>query len=182
MGQTLILRALAFAATKHREQRRKGRGASPYINHPIEVARTLAEVGGVTDAEILAAAVLHDTLEDTEATAAELEREFGARIRSLVEEVSDDKALSQPERKRLQIVHAPTLSPGARLVKLGDKIANVRDVTHDPPPSWDPARRRAYLNWAREVVDQIRGSNAALEALFDQMVREGMAALDGGEA
>jgi guanosine-3',5'-bis(diphosphate) 3'-pyrophosphohydrolase len=175
----LLLRALEFAAAKHRDQRRKGRGASPYINHPIEVARALADVGGVSDPEILSAAILHDTVEDTQTTPAELEERFGARIRSLVEEMTDDKKLSQPERKRLQIVHAPTLSPGARLIKLGDKLCNVRDVIHDPPPSWDPVRRKAYLNWAGEVVDQIRGTNPALESAFDKVLTEGMAVLGG---
>lgn len=174
---TLLLRALEFAAAKHRDQRRKGRGASPYINHPIEVARALAEIGGVTDPEILAAAILHDTVEDTQTLPEELEERFGSRIRSLVEEMTDDKSISQPERKRLQIVHAPTLSPGAKLVKLGDKLCNVHDVIHDPPPSWDPVRRRAYLEWAKEVVDQIRGTNPALEETFDKLLAEGVAAL-----
>jgi guanosine-3',5'-bis(diphosphate) 3'-pyrophosphohydrolase len=173
----LLLQALEFAAAKHRDQRRKGRGASPYINHPIEVARALADIGGVTDPEILAAAILHDTVEDTQTTPDELEQRFGARIRSLVEEMTDDKRISQPERKRLQIVHAPTLSPGARLVKLGDKLCNVKDVIHDPPPHWDPERRRAYLAWAKEVVDQIRGTNPALEQAFDKVMAEGMAVL-----
>jgi guanosine-3',5'-bis(diphosphate) 3'-pyrophosphohydrolase len=175
----LLLQALEFAAAKHRDQRRKGRGASPYINHPIEVARALADIGTVTDPEILAAAILHDTVEDTQTTPEELAQRFGARVRSLVEEMTDDKKLSKAEQRRLQIVHAPTLSPGARLVKLGDKLCNVRDVIHDPPPTWDPDRRRAYLAWAKEVVDQIRGTNAALEEAFDKVIAEGMAVLGG---
>jgi guanosine-3',5'-bis(diphosphate) 3'-pyrophosphohydrolase len=173
----LLLRALEFAAAKHRDQRRKGRGASPYINHPIEVARALADVGGVTDPEILSAAILHDTVEDTQTTPAELEERFGARVRSLVEEVTDDKKLTKAEQRRLQIVHAPTLSPGARLIKLGDKLCNVRDVIHDPPPSWDPVRRREYLAWAAEVVSQIRGANEPLERAFDKVLAEGMSVL-----
>ena len=175
----LLLRALEFAAAKHRDQRRKGRGASPYINHPIEVARALADVGGVHDPEILSAAILHDTVEDTQTTPAELEERFGARVRSLVEEVTDDKKLSKAEQRRLQIVHAPTLSPGARLIKLGDKLCNVRDVIHDPPPSWDPVRRREYLSWAAEVVSQIRGANEPLEQAFDKTLAEGFAVLGG---
>jgi guanosine-3',5'-bis(diphosphate) 3'-pyrophosphohydrolase len=173
----LLLQALEFAAAKHRDQRRKGRGASPYINHPIEVARALADIGGVTDPDILSAAILHDTVEDTQTTPVELEHRFGARVRSLVEEVTDDKKLSKAEQRRLQIVHAPTLSPGARLIKLGDKLCNVRDVIHDPPPSWDPVRRREYLAWAAEVVSQIRGANAALEQAFDKVLVEGMSVL-----
>ena len=176
---TLLLRALEFAAAKHRDQRRKGRGASPYINHPIEVARALAEIGGITDPEILAAAILHDTVEDTQTAPDEIEEVFGRRVRTLVEEVTDDKKLSRAEQRRLQIVHAPTLSPGARLIKLGDKLCNVHDVLHDPPPSWDPVRRREYVAWAREVVSQIRGTNAALEETFDKLLQESAAVLDG---
>ncbi len=176
---TALLKALEFAAAKHRDQRRKGRGASPYINHPIEVARALAEIGGVSDPDILSAAILHDTVEDTQTTPAELQEIFGARVRSLVEEVTDDKKLTKAEQRRLQIVHAPTLSPGARLIKLGDKLCNVHDVIHDPPPSWDPNRRREYLAWAAEVVSQIRGTNAALEETFSKVLAEGLAVLGG---
>jgi len=174
---TALLKALEFAAAKHRDQRRKGRGASPYINHPIEVARALAEIGGVSDPDILVAAILHDTVEDTQTSPAELQEIFGARVRSLVEEVTDDKKLTRAEQRRLQIVHAPTLSPGARLIKLGDKLCNVHDVIHDPPPSWDPVRRREYLAWAAEVVSQIRGTNPALEETFTKVLAEGMAVL-----
>lgn len=176
---TALLKALEFAAAKHRDQRRKGRGASPYINHPIEVARALAEIGGVSDPDILTAAILHDTVEDTQTTPAELQEIFGARVRSLVEEVTDDKKLTRAEQRRLQIVHAPTLSPGARLIKLGDKLCNVHDVIHDPPPSWDPNRRREYLAWAAEVVSQIRGTNTALEETFTKVLAEGLAVLGG---
>ena len=173
----LLLSALEFAAATHRDQRRKGRGASPYINHPIAVARALAQIGGITDPEILAAAILHDTVEDTQTTPAEIEEVFGRRVRTLVEEVTDDKKLSRAEQRRLQIVHAPTLSPGARLIKLGDKLCNVHDVIHDPPPSWDPVRRREYIAWATEVVTQIRGTNSALEETFDKLLAESSAVL-----
>ncbi|HVX87624.1 MAG TPA: hypothetical protein VG940_01765, partial [Gemmatimonadales bacterium] len=109
----------------------------------------------------------------------EIEEVFGRRVRTLVEEVTDDKKLSRAEQRRLQIVHAPTLSPGARLIKLGDKLCNVHDVIHDPPPSWDPVRRREYVAWAKEVVSQIRGTNAALEETFDKLMQESAAALGG---
>ncbi len=167
-----LLAALRFAAQKHRDQRRKDLLASPYINHPIEVAETLAGTGGVEDVEILMAAVLHDTLEDTEATATELEEHFGARVRHIVEEVSDDKSLPKAERKRLQVVHAVGLSAAARLVKLADKICNVRDVGQSPPKGWSPERVIAYLDWAEAVVNEIRGTHAELEALFDATLAE----------
>lgn len=167
----LILDALAFAAEKHRDQRRKDPEASPYVNHPIALARILAHEGGIDEASVLAAALLHDTVEDTETTVEELKRRFGPRVASLVAEVTDDKTLPAPVRKRLQVEHAGQLSHGARLVKLADKIANLRDLRKSPPPSWTLERRQKYFDWAREVVDQLRGTNAPLEKAFDAAYR-----------
>lgn len=164
---TLILRAAAFAARKHRDQRRKDAEASPYINHPLELARVLAEVGGVTDAATLCAALLHDTIEDTDTTGDELTREFGAEIAGLVAEVTDDKSLPKAERKRMQIEHAATISDKAKRVKLADKISNLTDVAHSPPADWDLERRRQYFDWAHSVIDRLRGVDARLEAAFD---------------
>jgi guanosine-3',5'-bis(diphosphate) 3'-pyrophosphohydrolase len=163
----LILHALAFAAHKHRDQRRKDPQASPYINHPIALANVLMNEGGEQDPATLCAALLHDTVEDTQTTPEELEREFGPAIRDLVLEVTDDKRLTREERKRLQIVHAPRLSRQAKLVKLADKICNLRDVADNPPPNWDLARRQQYFDWARQVVDGLRGEHPRLEAIFD---------------
>ena len=173
MTHLLLLRALDFAARKHRDQRRKGEEASPYINHPISVALLLAEIGGVTDTDILAAAILHDTLEDTDTTGKELESVFGVRIRKVVEEVTDDKALSKDARKRRQIAHAEHLSADAVLIKLGDKIANVVDVTHFPPANWNVERRREYLDWAKAVVSNCPRVNAALEQHFATVLLAG---------
>src|SRR6476620_8506819 len=130
---TPLLKALHFAADKHRDQRRKNAEASPYINHPIEVAELLARVGGVSDLVTLQGAILHDTIEDTQTTPEELETDFGAAVRAAVEEVTDDKKLHRLDRKRLQIEHAPHLSERAKQIKLADKISNVRGVTHTPP-------------------------------------------------
>ncbi len=171
-----VLEALDFAAHKHREQRRKGVEASPYVNHLIEAARLLAE-HGVTDLVTLQAAILHDTIEDTKTTAAELEAEFGPEVRAVVEEVTDDKTLEKRERKRKQIEHAPHLSERAKLVKIADKISNVRGVVHHPPAKWSIERRRDYLAWTREVVDGCRGCNPELEALYDQELKAGRRAL-----
>ena len=168
---TLLLDALRFAAAKHRDQRRKGRDASPFINHPIDVAHLLATVGGVTDVEILVAAVLHDTVEDTRTTPAEIEENFGAAVRLLVEEMTDDKNLSKAERKRLQIVKAPHISPRAKLIKIADKICNVRDIAASPPVDWSVDRRAEYFDWAERVVDGVRGSSEMLEAYFDESLR-----------
>jgi len=163
----LLLRALAFAAHKHRDQRRKDPAASPYINHPIALADVLVNEGGVDDVEVLCAALLHDTVEDTATTPQELADAFGPRIAGIVAEVTDDTKLPKAERKRLQIERAAGLSREAKLVKLADKICNLRDVAVRPPASWDLARRREYFDWAKRVVDGLRGTHPALEAAFD---------------
>jgi guanosine-3',5'-bis(diphosphate) 3'-pyrophosphohydrolase len=168
---------LQFAAQKHRSQRRKDVEASPYINHPIEVATLLATRGSVADLPTLMAAVLHDTIEDTETTAEELEEHFGPEVRALVLEVTDDKRLPKDERKRLQIDHAPLRSAKAKMIKLGDKIANVRDVTDTPPADWGVNRRREYLEWTEQVVQGCRGTNPGLESYYDDVLRLGRAAL-----
>ena len=161
------LDALAFAAERHRDQRRKDAAASPYINHPIALARVLANEAGVFDPVVLAAALLHDTIEDTETTAAELRERFGERIAGIVEEVSDDSALPKAERKRRQVEGAAALSHEAKLVKLADKTCNLRDMATNPPAGWPLERRIEYFDWAKEVVDGLRGSHAVLEAIFD---------------
>jgi guanosine-3',5'-bis(diphosphate) 3'-pyrophosphohydrolase len=163
----LIMRALKFAAAKHRDQRRKDVEASPYINHPIALAVILADEAGITDPAVICAALLHDTVEDTETTVEELVGEFGAEIAGIVAEVTDNKTLPKAERKRLQIEHARVATKKARLVKLADKIANLRDIAASPPADWDTARKQEYFDWASRVVDAMRGTNPELESLFD---------------
>ena len=163
----LLLKALAFAAHKHRDQRRKDAEASPYINHPIALADVLVNEGGVTDIDVLSAALLHDTVEDTATTHEELVEVFGARIARIVAEVTDDQNLPKADRKRLQIERAPNISREAKLVKLADKLVNLRDVADHPPAKWDLARRQEYFDWAKQVIDGLRGAHPSLEAAFD---------------
>ncbi len=163
-----LFEALAFAAHKHRSQRRKDAEASPYINHPIALARTLVVEGGVTDTKTLIAAVLHDTVEDTDTSFEEITAMFGKKVAEVVREVTDDQTLLKPDRKRLQIEHAPHMSKRAALVKLADKTSNLRDVASNPPRGWPLARRRAYFDWAKAVVDGLPPVNARLRAAFDE--------------
>jgi len=163
----LVFKALAFAAKKHRDQRRKDPAASPYINHPIALAEILSCEMGIIDIEVICSALLHDTVEDTETTQEELETVFGQRISQIVMEVTDDFNLPKAERKRLQIEHAAHISDQAKLVKLADKICNLRDVAECPPPEWSLQRKRDYFDWAKQVIDQLRGINKKLEAIFD---------------
>lgn len=164
---SVIIKAVAFAAEKHSGQRRKDANLSPYINHPIALANVLANEGGVEDPVVLCAAVLHDTIEDTETTAAELDAAFGGKVTSVVLEVTDDKSLEKDVRKQRQIEHAPHISPEAKLVKLADKICNLRDILASPPADWSMERKQAYFDWAAQVVAGVRGVNPQLEAVFD---------------
>jgi guanosine-3',5'-bis(diphosphate) 3'-pyrophosphohydrolase len=174
--QALLLEAIAFAAEKHRHQRRKDAESSPYINHPIALA-SLLKREGVDDVAVLCAALLHDTIEDTNTTADELRVLFGEVVTSVVLEVTDDKSLDKAERKRLQVLHAHALSDRAKLVKLADKICNVYDMVAAPPASWTLDRKREYLQWAKEVVDGLRGAHPDLEAIFDDVYAKGARAL-----
>ncbi len=168
LERNLLLKALSFAAYKHRHQSRKASSAIPYINHPIALADLLVRTGNVSDPETIAAALLHDTMEDTCTTEEELTVEFGPVISQMVAELTDDKRLPKEERKRLQVEHASSLSPRARIVKIADKVCNLRDIVEDPPAEWPLERKRQYFGWAKSVVDEIRGTNVELENRFDE--------------
>ena len=177
----LLIEALAFAADKHRDHRRKDEGASPYINHPIAVANLLANEGGITDIEILCAALLHDTVEDTETLPEELAEAFGPAISGIVMEVTDDRSLPKAERKQAQVDHAPHLSIKARAVKLADKTCNLRDIAENPPHWWTNERRRDYFDWAKRVIDGLRGDWPRLEAAFDRALEKKAIVSTGGK-
>lgn len=172
MNPAHLLRAIAFAADKHRRQRRKDADASPYINHPIAVATVLAVEGDVSDEATLLCAVLHDTVEDTDTTFFELEQHFGPEVASLVRELTDDKFLEKAERKRLQIEYARESSLPAKQVRIADKICNVRDIMVCPPAHWPLQRRLDYLIWSEKVVAGCRGVNLKLDRAFDQAIAQ----------
>jgi GTP diphosphokinase / guanosine-3',5'-bis(diphosphate) 3'-diphosphatase len=160
------------AAHKHRHQRRKDADASPYVNHPIGLATVLWEEGGVRDAAVLAAALLHDTLEDTESSYEEIRGQFGEEVADIVVEVTDTKWLFKPARKELQVTKAGHSSAKAKLVKLADKICNLRDILGSPPAGWSTERRAEYFDWAKRVVDEVRGAHPTLEQRFDSLYRQ----------
>ena len=173
-----VIDAIAFAAHAHRGQRRKDADATPYINHPVALVRILAVEAGIDDPDILCAAALHDYLEDCcggdgqpglDKGREQLRACFGDAVLAYVEALTDDKTLSKAERKRLQVERAAHASHGARLVKLADKIANLRDLIEFPPADWPAYRRREYFDWTAEVVDSLRGTHARLEELFDSV-------------
>jgi guanosine-3',5'-bis(diphosphate) 3'-pyrophosphohydrolase len=176
----LILKALEFAAERHRKQFRKGEDKSPYINHPIQVANLLANEADEKDPILITATILHDVIEDTVRTKKQkkelieqIREIFGEEVLSITLEVTDDKSLSKKERKRLQIVHAPLLSEKAKKLKLADKIMNVRDITDNPPVIWPLKRIKKYLDWSEKVVAGLRGVNKKMDDTFEQTLKAG---------
>jgi guanosine-3',5'-bis(diphosphate) 3'-pyrophosphohydrolase len=172
-----LLQAARFAADKHAQQRRLNQAATPYVNHPIEVAEHLAIVGGISDEDILIAALLHDTIEDTETTFVEIEQLFGNRAARIVMECTDDKSLEKAERKRLQIVNAPHKSPEARCVKIADKTCNLSSILVDPPVGWSHRRQLEYFEWAAQVVEGLIGINEPLDRSVQQVLSRGFSIL-----
>ena len=162
----VLVRAIEFAARKHSKQRRKDVVASPYINHPIALVHILCVDAEIINPVVLAAAALHDTIEDTNTTATELEAEFGEEIARIVVEMTDDKNLDKAARKLLQIEHASHKSHEGALVKLADKICNLRDVAKSPPEGWSLERRRDYFEWANAVVRGLPRVNEKLLTMF----------------
>jgi|SRR5579863_5046119 len=167
----LLARAWRVATERRVDHRRKGKRAEPYVNHLAEVADLVAEATDGTDPNLVAAAVLHDTIEDTGMTYAELDAQFGSDVADLVAEVTDDKELASGERKRLQVEHAGRKSSRAKLLKLADKTSNLRSTANSPPTDWSEDRKYKYLMWAREVVAELRGVNVWLEGQFDEAAK-----------
>lgn len=183
LGETtgLLIHAIKFSAIRHRSQRRKDASATAYINHPIQVMELLWEVGEIRDSDILIAALLHDTVEDTvkptsieeAALKNEITELFGPSVLGMVLEVTDDKTKDHWIRKQLQVEHAASLSNGAKMIKLADKICNLQDIVDNPPVFWTKARKSEYITWAEKVVSGLRGVNSALETEFDMVVQQG---------
>jgi guanosine-3',5'-bis(diphosphate) 3'-pyrophosphohydrolase len=173
---TSLLAALNFAAEKHRGQQQK-KADGPFINHPIAVAEILARVGKVSDVALLQAAFLHDILEKTSTPPAELEQMFGAQVRSLVEELSDDMSKPKEEQKRLQVEGAPALSAHAQRIRVADKICNVNQISPRQPADWTLDQKHAYLDWAQAVVNRCRDSGPELTQYFFKLVDAKRAAL-----
>ncbi|GIU81205.1 MAG: bifunctional (p)ppGpp synthetase/guanosine-3',5'-bis(diphosphate) 3'-pyrophosphohydrolase [Acidobacteria bacterium] len=163
-----LISAVAFAARKHKNQKRKDE-VEPYINHPLEVAEILVKIGGVKDENILIAAILHDTIEDTDTTEEEIRRLFGQKVCDYVKEVTDDKGLPKELRKKLQIEKASKLSVGAKQIKIADKTSNLCAIIESPPKNWTLETKIEYVNWAKQVVDEMRGVNESLEKYFDEI-------------
>lgn len=169
MSCTKLLKALVYAAEKHKTQKRKSSDSCPFINHPIGVVENLARIGKIEDVEILQAGFLHDVVEDTDGTLEEIEEMFGKTVAKYVDEVSDNKQENKADRKIHQIEHAASKSLGARCIKLADKLHNCTDLSINAPPSWSLERVRGYFIWSKALVDTIRGTNQYLEDALDTL-------------
>lgn len=169
----LLLHSIHFACIKHRDQRRKNKIAAPYINHPVGVAHILWTEGGVHDIEVLQAAILHDTVEDTDTTHEELVKEFGQKVADIVKDVTDDKSMPKDKRKRHQVEHAKDISQEAKVVKLADKLYNLRDLRDCPPSAWDVKRIQGYFVWCKAVVKSASGTNQSLEDALKDLFETG---------
>jgi (p)ppGpp synthase/HD superfamily hydrolase len=169
-GIRLVSEAAELAARRHTGQQRKARPNEPYVNHLAEVACLLSAATNGEDAELVAAGWLHDTLEDTETTREELTQRFGLRVAGLVEECTDDMSLPKNERRGRQVADAPKRPPSAKLIKIADKVSNVRARIFANPSGEQREDLADYLAWAEQVVAGCRGVNAALDALFDEAV------------
>jgi (p)ppGpp synthase/HD superfamily hydrolase len=172
-----ILAAAHFAAEKHANQKRKGAAGEPYINHLLEVAELVSMAISEPDPNLVIAALLHDVIEDASVTREELAQRFSTDVADLVAEVTDDKSLPKAERKRLQIESAPKKSVRAQIIKLADKIANLRSMLSSPPANWDDERKKQYFAWSKQVVDRLSSPNPVLQAEFDRTFQRFQAGL-----
>jgi guanosine-3',5'-bis(diphosphate) 3'-pyrophosphohydrolase len=173
----LVSEAAELAAHRHNGLTRKGRGSEPYINHLAEVANLLAAATDGADAELVAAAWLHDSIEDTGTTREELAQKFSEHVADLVVEVTDDMRLPKAERRRRQVVDAAHKSASAKLIKIADKISNIRARILPEPSEDERADLADYTSWAEQVVAGCRGGNAWLDKTFDEAVAKARSTL-----
>lgn len=164
-----LVGSLSYSAVQHQDQRRKNARKTPYINHPIALLHVLVVEAGVQDKSALNGALLHDTIEDTDAEEEDLRARFGNAITDVVVAMSDDKSLPKDVRKQLQIDHAKDWNYSARLAEYADKICNMRDLLVEFPEGWTLQRVREFFDWAKAVIDQIRGTHEKLDVIFDEV-------------
>lgn len=177
----LYAKARDFAAKKHAGQLRKGANREPYITHPIEVAKLVSEATGGNDEILIAAAVLHDTIEDTDTSYDDLREEFNSEIADLVAEVTDDTRLPSDVRKAKQAADMPKKSDRAKMIKMADKISNLRSIRESPPAAWTDDKKRSYIKTASNVVAGARDANCKLADQFDQVEAELLKQLNGSK-
>jgi (p)ppGpp synthase/HD superfamily hydrolase len=167
----IVLGAAQAAAKWHVNEQRKG-VKEPYVNHLLEVAALVAEATGGKDPTIVVAALLHDAIEHQDVPRRMIADAFGEDVARLVEEVTDDKTLGKKERQRKQVQQAPEKSTAAKIIKLADKISNLRNIAACTPAEWSMKKRINYIKWARDVARGLAGASDWLEKNFEVVALE----------
>lgn len=160
-----IADAVLFAADAHAGQIRTDKG-DPYFNHLAEVAAMCAALDPF-DPVLVTGCYLHDTVEDTHVTEADLRARFGDALADLVLDVTDPPGLKGEARRQRQVTHTAASGPRVKRLKLADKTSNIEELIGLPPERFDAQANARYLDWARKVVDVCRGAAPELEARFD---------------
>ena len=167
----MILKALNFAREKHEGQFRKDEFQRPYIVHPVGVYGLLFNAG-IENEDVLCAALLHDTIEDTNTTFDELAIEFNIEVAGLVGEVTNNPAISKAKQKLMQLEDAPYMTNGARLVRFADKINNLNDIAEFPPVGWDKAKKDRYVEFCKELIPLLNIDNEYLNKKFKEAIKK----------
>ncbi|WP_321529017.1 HD domain-containing protein [Sedimenticola selenatireducens] len=161
-----VFRALSFAAEAHKDQRRKGAGGSPYVNHLIECAALMTGVAKIDNTLVIQAAILHDILEDTSVTEDQLLALFGEKVVEYVKAVTDDKRLNLAERRAAQITHLKSASNAVKLIKLADHCSNIASI----PADWSKERIESYISWSRNVVSLCFAASPELAEEYEKRI------------
>jgi myo-inositol-1(or 4)-monophosphatase len=170
LNTALLDRAIIFAVKAHAGTERRGKGY-PYIVHPLEAMEIVATM--TPDQELLAAAALHDTVEDTDVTVEQIRAEFGDRIATLVADESEERPIglsdeeSWHDRKRAAIIHLANASHDAKIVALGDKLSNMRAIARDYAEIGDALWNRFHSKNPKDHEWHYRGLADALRELSD---------------
>ncbi|MGL6228606.1 MAG: HD domain-containing protein [Culicoidibacterales bacterium] len=163
----MLRTAIEFARLKHLNQYRKSSGRPNYISHLFNVLERLQKISD--NQNLHCAGMLHDTIEDTDTTDAELRSLFGDEIADLVLELTDDKSLEKHVRKQIQIDSASAKSELACYICIADKLDNCTSVVFDPPHDWDIERRKQYMDWAGKCIYQYRFNKQEMLDEFEML-------------
>jgi len=167
-----VLGAAIFATEKHKSQVRSNEKKTPYIIHPIEVADLVMKIGHVYDKDVLITALLHDVMDDTQTTYEQITSLYGTKVSSYLEEMTSKQGLSLKEQKKQQIMQAFRQNPSVAIIKLSDKLSNLKTLATSPPPSWSRDRIDQYFQWAQTVIENLPESNQLLKKAVKNVISD----------
>ncbi len=166
----VVFDALIFGAEKHKAQVRSNLKKTPYIIHPIEVADFVMRIGKVYDKNVLSAALLHDVMDETGTTYEEIENRYGKIVSQYVQEMTVKKELTLKEQKKYQIIQAFHQTPSVAVIKLSDKLSNLKTLAQTPPASWSRDRIDQYFQWAQSVIENLPEANSFLKQAVKDVI------------